>query len=73
MRNSTKQIRSGKSGGPDGILTEMLKITVVFICLILTKLFNKIIDHGEFPESWGESILCPIFKKGSVNDPNNYK
>ena len=28
-------------------------------------------DQGEFPESWGKSILCPILKKGNFNDPNN--
>ena len=43
------------------------------ICPILTKLFNKIMDQGEFPESWGKSILCPILKKGKVIDPNNYR
>ena len=66
VRNSIKQIRSGKSGDPDGILIEMLKTTMVFICPILTKLFKNTIDHGEFPESWGESILCQILRKGSV-------
>lgn len=30
MRNSIMQIRSGKSGGPDGILIEMLKNTMFF-------------------------------------------
>ena len=73
MKNNIKCIRSGKSGGPDGILIEMLKTTILLICPILTKLFNKIMDSGEFPEAWGESILCPIFKKGNVNDPNNYR
>ena len=38
----------------------------------LTKLF-KIMDSGEFPEACGESILCLIFKKGNVNDPDYYK
>ena len=73
VTNNIKRIRSGKSGGPDGILIEMLKTTILMICPILTKLFNKIMDQGEFPESWGKSILCPILKKGNVNDPNNYR
>ena len=73
VKNNIKHIRSGKSGGPDGILIEMLKTTILMICPILTKLFNKIMDQGEFPESWGKSILCPILKKGNVNDPNNYR
>ena len=73
MRNSIMQIRSGKSGGPGGILIEMLKNTLFFIIPVLTKLFNKLLDGGDFPESWGQSILYPILKKGNVNDPNNYR
>ena len=73
VRNSIMQIRSGKSGGPDGILIEMLKNTMFFIIPVLTKLFNKLLDVGDFSESWGQSILCPILKKGNVNDPNNYR
>lgn len=39
----------------------------------MTKLFNKLLDVRDFPESWGQSILCPILKKGNDNDPNNYR
>lgn len=51
----------------------MFKNTMQLICPVLTKLFNKILDTGEFPESWGQSILCPILKKGNVNNPNNFR
>jgi hypothetical protein len=37
------------------------------------KLFNKIFDNGVFPDSWTESVIFPIFKKGDVNNPNNYR
>ena len=40
VKNNIKCIRSGKSGGPDGILIEMLKTTILLICPILTKLFT---------------------------------
>ena len=28
---------------------------------------------SEYPRSWGEGILTPIFKKGNVNDAGNYR
>ena len=73
MTNNINSIISGKSGGLDGMLIEMLRTTALMICPVLKKLSNKIMDHGKFPESWGKKYLCPIFKKGDVNDPNNYR
>ena len=29
--------------------------------------------NGEYPRSWGEGIIAPIFKKGDVNDAGNYR
>ena len=26
-----------------------------------------------FPDSWGESIVCPVYKAGPQNDSNNYR
>ena len=26
-----------------------------------------------FPDSWGESIVCPVYKAGPQYDPNNYR
>ena len=30
-------------------------------------------NTGEYPRTWGESIIHPIFKKGDANDPQNYR
>ena len=38
----------------------------------LVKLFNTLFDGGLFPDNWTESIIFPLFEKGTVNDPNNY-
>ena len=40
---------------------------------IFLTLFNKILETGCFPENWSNSIVCPIFKKGSISDQNNYR
>ena len=38
----------------------------------LVKFFNVLFDRGRYPDSWTESIIVPLFKKGNQNDPNNY-
>ena len=37
---------------------------------IFVAFFNVLFDRGLYPDSWTESIILPLFKKGSPNDPN---
>ena len=39
----------------------------------LSKLFNKIFDKGIYPINWTESIILPLYKKGNISDPKNYR
>ena len=73
LRNSIKNLKLGKSGGPDGLLAEMIINTINDISTVLLPLFNAILMKGEYPENWSLSILCPIHKSGSVSDPNNFR
>ena len=73
LHNSIKSLKVGKSGGPDGLLAEMITNTANVISSILLPLFNKILALGEYPENWSLSILCPIHKSGSISDPNNFR
>lgn len=34
---------------------------------------NALFDAGHFPKMWSKSIIVPIYKKGDVDDPNNYR
>ena len=51
----------------------MLKSTFIEICPVLVELYNKIFDLGVFPVQWAGSIICPIHKKGPLDDPNNFR
>ena len=39
----------------------------------LTALFNHLFTNGVFPKEWAKSIIVPILKKGSKNNPDNYR
>ena len=54
-------------------MQSFFKVCIDIFVLIFTVLFNTIFDSGTFPQSWAESIICPVHKKGSKDDPDNYR
>ena len=42
-------------------------------CSEIHKLINSIWNNQELPESWKESIIAPIYKKGDKRDYSNYR
>ena len=73
VEEAIKKIKCGKASGSDGIVGEMLKSGGRTVTNFLTLLFNKIFDDSIYPEEWSKAIVVPIFKKGNVDDPNNYR
>ena len=72
VRQTIRKLKTGKSQSPDGLSAEFFKVCIDFLVPILTFPFNKTFDSGIFPQSWAESIICPVHKKGSKDDPDNY-
>ena len=35
--------------------------------------YNEIFNSGIYPESWSKGLIVPIYKKGEISDPNNYR
>ena len=68
-----QRLKNGKAAGPDGIIGELLKHAGHLAVDFLVKFFNVLFDRGIYPDSWTESIIVPLFKKGNQNEPNNYK
>ena len=73
LQKSIISLKVGKSTGPSGILPEMIKCTLTDITDLLLPLYNTILVTSDFPEYWGQSILCPFHKAGSFSDPNNFR
>ena len=68
LRSAVFSQKNNKSPGVDNITSEIIKASYDLICPFLHKLYNHIYETGDYPRSWGDSIISPIFKKGDVND-----
>ena len=65
--------KNGKSCGLDMVTNEMLKVSKKSCIDVYCKLFNRILQSGEFPETWTQSVIVPLHKAGNCHDPNNYR
>ena len=73
LRRAIFSQKDNKAPGIDCISAEILKSSFDFISEFSLNLYNRMFTSGEYPRSWGEGIITPIFKKGDVNDVSNYR
>ena len=66
-------IKTDKSPGPDGIYPRLLRETRDVIAGPLTEIFVSSLDTGQVPEDWRIANVVPLFKKGSRDNPGNYR
>ena len=71
--NSIKKLKESKSAGPDDIPPGIFIHSQSIILPLLTKLFNRLFDRGEFPDSWSRAKIVPLHKKGDKNLASNYR
>ena len=70
--NKLVKLKSGKSPGPDGWPTQLIKQMAEYICVPLSILFNKSLDSGVLPEEWKSAHVTLVHKKGARNLVTNY-
>ena len=73
VKSALRKLKTSKSPGFDGIVAKFFQRTSTLIGPLLTAFFNKIFNEGNVPERWTRSIICPIHKKGSHDNPDNYR
>lgn len=66
-------INVNKASGPDEIPCRLLKLLAVDIAPILCQLFNQSLTAGTIPDDWKKAKVAPVFKKGSIHTPANYR
>ena len=55
-----KELPSGKSPGIDGILNKIIKNAKLILVPLLTRLFNTILETGQYPRDWCSAKIVPI-------------
>lgn len=73
VKQSIKALPKNKAPGMDGIGMDLISNAENVVIPILTQIFNKILDTGFFPHEWSKAIICPIYKKGPKDNPENYR
>ena len=68
-----KDLESKPSLDINGVSTSLLKKCAPSLLLPITHIVNLSLTEGFFPDSLKVSRVCPIFKQGSREDPNNYR
>ena len=71
ITSSIKALKNGKSSSSDLVCNELLKNLNDNGIIILQKLYNKCLETGSYP--WNNSIISPLHKKGSKENPDNYR
>lgn len=70
MYKAIKQLRNGKSAGPDTIPAEALKADEV---TTVEMLYQNIWEEEDIPSEWKEGHLIKLPKKGDLSSCSNYR
>ena len=68
-----KALDPNKSHGIDKIHPYVLKHAANSLALPLSIIFTKSFDKNKIPSVWSHANVTPLFKKGSKNNPSNYR
>ena len=71
--SSLLQLKTPSAPGPDGVYPTVLKSCAESLAKPMSIIFQKSFDEGKLPKAWTRANVSPIFKKGSRNEPLNYR
>ena len=66
-------LKTQKAAGPDRIPNRVLKELSHELAPAFTALYNQSLTTGTIPTDWANAIVTPVYKKGSAQNPANYR
>jgi len=73
IKLATKNLKSHKAPGTDEIPNEIWKLRSPQLLLNLCTIFQLCQQSLQIPNKWCEATITPVHKKGSKEDPANYR
>ena len=73
LKQASVILKPGKATWKDNISNEMITCLITSHPELVLKLFNSVMQSNEIVPDWTLGIIVPIHKKGSKNDPSNYR
>uniref|UniRef100_A0A803SRA5 Reverse transcriptase domain-containing protein n=1 Tax=Anolis carolinensis TaxID=28377 RepID=A0A803SRA5_ANOCA len=74
IKKAIKDLKSGKSPGPDGFIAEFYKIEQIEVTHYLKKIMNIALKEGKIPDSWKQAEIILIHKDGTdSSNVRNYR
>ena len=72
--NQINRLPNNKAAGTDGLRAELLKHNPKLWAKILRPIFDDLLHHnGSLPQSFRESVIILLHKKGCALQPKNYR
>ena len=73
VQEKLEQLNEGKTPGPDKWHPVILKNLAEVIAEPLEMLYQKSLNENLVPSQWLKACITAIYKKGSKNEPGNYR
>jgi hypothetical protein len=73
VKVAVDKLKNNKALGPDGIPSEILKEGYKYMENSVCELIVQIWKEERIPSSWVKSLICPIHKKGDVQNCENFR
>ena len=73
VQRKLRKLRNGKATGSDGLPNEVLKAGGEPMARIMHELMVKVKCAGREPLQWKSGLAVPLYKKGAMTNPANYR